>query len=108
MFSSLRRLRNVSLPLQLAETLSVLPSLCVFFPSHAQSYFPLNRTDETKEKRGLYSPRKQNVFLFYNHIATYGEQLVVVIRRGVGMRHLYKKVVFFPETLFMEKEVFLL
>lgn len=30
----------------------------------------------------MYSPRKQNAFLFYNHIATYREQLVVVLRSG--------------------------
>ena len=28
----------------------------------------------------MYSPRKQNAFLFYNHITTYGEQCVVVLR----------------------------
>lgn len=92
--SSQGQLRNASLP-TFTATLTAPPSLgCV---PRAQSHFPLNRIDGTRGEGDMYSPRKQNAFPFYNHTATYGEQLVVVPRRR-GMRHLYKKVLFFPET----------
>lgn len=92
--SSQGQLTDVSLP-TFTTTLTAPPSLgCV---PRAQSHFPLNRIDGTRGEGDMYSPRKQNAFPFYNHTATYGEQLVVVL--GVWrMRHLYKKVFFFPET----------
>lgn len=52
----------------------------------------------------MYSPRKQNAFLFYNHIATYGEQLVVVAKEG-GMRHLCRKLFPSLKSLLVDKKI---
>lgn len=55
----------------------------------------------------MYSPRKQNTFLFYNHITTYREQLVVVL--GVREWGIYVRKSFsFLTPLLLAKEVFFL
>ena len=53
----------------------------------------------------MYSPRKQNTFLFYNHITTYREQLVVVLEVrewGIYVRKSFS----FLTPLLLAKEVF--
>ena len=53
----------------------------------------------------MYSPRKQNTFLFYNHITTYREQLVVAL--GVREWGIYVRKSFsFLTPLLLAKEVF--
>lgn len=77
MYLAAKGVRNASLP-AFSVILSAPPSL--YCSSHVQSHFTLNRIDRTTGEEDMCSPRKQNAFLFYNHNATYREQLVVVLR----------------------------